>query len=47
MLSRRPTRVMLGLLVLEVVLFIVSGLWKDQAPMSSKRSASTRGRASV
>jgi uncharacterized membrane protein len=30
MLSRRPTRVMLGLLALEVVLFIVSGLWKDQ-----------------
>jgi uncharacterized membrane protein len=30
MLSRRPTRVMLGLLALAVVLFIVSGLWKDQ-----------------
>jgi uncharacterized membrane protein len=30
MLSRRPTRIMLGLLALAVVLFIVSGLWKDQ-----------------
>jgi hypothetical protein len=30
MLHRRPVQIMLGLLALDVLLFIVSGLWRDQ-----------------
>lgn len=30
MLHRRPAQIMLALLTLDVLLFIISGLWRDQ-----------------